>query len=265
MSGRGAARSSRAARRALPTLNGRASLGAPLHPGGPPASHPNKSVRTVRKPRIKPHVRPRRPSAVICGDEVSTVPAGPTVYAARRARNDGHEIRLQNGSVRRVHSASERKPDPVVRDAGGQYRVIQVMTIEAVAKTLAGRQIQEAWFDLEVPQCGYCQSGQIMSASAPLASNPRADKDTRISTTRAVRCITITRTARCGSSSRHGKPKGRGWCAKPSAARRSIVQWRLHGACRHSRRNLLLASSASFATLPRRRWHRDWYSNEIFS
>ena len=47
------------------------------------------------------------------------------------------------------------------------------MTIEAVAKTLAGRQIQEAWFDLEVPQCGYCQSGQIMQAAALLKQKPK--------------------------------------------------------------------------------------------
>jgi isoquinoline 1-oxidoreductase alpha subunit len=48
-----------------------------------------------------------------------------------------------------------------------------VTTIEAVGKTSAGAKIQKAWLDLEVPQCGYCQSGQIMSASALLASNPR--------------------------------------------------------------------------------------------
>ena len=47
-----------------------------------------------------------------------------------------------------------------------------VTTIEAIGKTTAGRTIQRAWLDLEVVQCGYCQSGQIMSASALLASNP---------------------------------------------------------------------------------------------
>jgi isoquinoline 1-oxidoreductase alpha subunit len=47
-----------------------------------------------------------------------------------------------------------------------------VTTIEAVGNTPAGRKIQNAWLDLEVVQCGYCQSGQIMSASALLASNP---------------------------------------------------------------------------------------------
>jgi isoquinoline 1-oxidoreductase subunit alpha len=46
-----------------------------------------------------------------------------------------------------------------------------ITTIEAIGKTAAGRSIQKAWLDLEVVQCGYCQSGQIMSASALLASN----------------------------------------------------------------------------------------------
>jgi isoquinoline 1-oxidoreductase subunit alpha len=50
-----------------------------------------------------------------------------------------------------------------------------VTTIEAVGNTAAGRKIQKAWLDLEVVQCGYCQSGQIMSASALLASNPHPD------------------------------------------------------------------------------------------
>ena len=48
----------------------------------------------------------------------------------------------------------------------------EVTTIEAIGKTTAGAKIQTAWLDLEVVQCGYCQSGQIMSASALLASNP---------------------------------------------------------------------------------------------
>ena len=49
----------------------------------------------------------------------------------------------------------------------------EVMTIEAIGQTAAGAKIQKAWLDREVMQCGYCQSGQIMSATALLASNPR--------------------------------------------------------------------------------------------
>src|ERR1700677_815948 len=49
----------------------------------------------------------------------------------------------------------------------------QVATIEAIGATPAGRKVQQAWLDLEVIQCGYCQSGQIMSAAALLAQTPQ--------------------------------------------------------------------------------------------
>ena len=48
-----------------------------------------------------------------------------------------------------------------------------ITTIEAIGGTPAGAKIQKSWLDREVPQCGYCQSGQIMSAAALLASNPK--------------------------------------------------------------------------------------------
>jgi isoquinoline 1-oxidoreductase alpha subunit len=48
----------------------------------------------------------------------------------------------------------------------------RITTIEAIGATVAGKKIQQAWLELEVPQCGYCQSGQIMSATALLAANP---------------------------------------------------------------------------------------------
>ena len=46
-----------------------------------------------------------------------------------------------------------------------------ITTIEAIGATLAGRKAQQAWLEVEVVQCGYCQSGQIMSAAALLAGN----------------------------------------------------------------------------------------------
>jgi isoquinoline 1-oxidoreductase alpha subunit len=46
-----------------------------------------------------------------------------------------------------------------------------VTTIEAIGQTPSGRKIQQAWLDVDVVQCGYCQSGQIMSAAALLAGN----------------------------------------------------------------------------------------------
>jgi isoquinoline 1-oxidoreductase alpha subunit len=50
-----------------------------------------------------------------------------------------------------------------------------ITTIEGIGATAAGAKVQKAWLDLEVIQCGYCQSGQIMSASALLASTPHPD------------------------------------------------------------------------------------------
>src|ERR1700748_3148447 len=51
----------------------------------------------------------------------------------------------------------------------------KITTIEAIGENPAGAKIQKAWLDLEVIQCGYCQSGQIMSATALLASTPHPD------------------------------------------------------------------------------------------
>jgi isoquinoline 1-oxidoreductase subunit alpha len=50
-----------------------------------------------------------------------------------------------------------------------------VTTIEGIGATGVGARVQRAWLDLEVVQCGYCQSGQIMSAVALLSATPRPD------------------------------------------------------------------------------------------
>jgi isoquinoline 1-oxidoreductase alpha subunit len=70
-----------------------------------------------------------------------------------------------------------------------------ITTIEAAGNTPAGKKIQDAWLALEVVQCGYCQSGQIMSASALLAKTPHpsdADIDSAMSGN-ICRCGTYTR------------------------------------------------------------------------
>jgi len=50
-----------------------------------------------------------------------------------------------------------------------------ITTIEGVGASPVGAKVQKAWLDLEVVQCGYCQSGQIMSATALLNSNPHPE------------------------------------------------------------------------------------------
>ena len=71
----------------------------------------------------------------------------------------------------------------------------QITTIEAIGQTPTGARIQKAWLDREVVQCGYCQSGQIMSAAALLADNPNptdADIDDAMSGN-ICRCGTYVR------------------------------------------------------------------------
>jgi isoquinoline 1-oxidoreductase subunit alpha len=78
-----------------------------------------------------------------------------------------------------------------VADAVGR----QITTIEAVGASAEGARVQKAWLDLEVVQCGYCQSGQIMSAAALLKTKPQpsdADIDDAM-TGNICRCGTYVR------------------------------------------------------------------------
>ncbi|MGB5246882.1 MAG: (2Fe-2S)-binding protein [Woeseia sp.] len=74
----------------------------------------------------------------------------------------------------------------------------QVTTIEGLARDGTPHALQQAWIDEQVPQCGYCQSGQIMSAVALLANNPNPD-DAAIDTAMSgnvCRCGTYPRIRR---------------------------------------------------------------------
>jgi isoquinoline 1-oxidoreductase alpha subunit len=71
----------------------------------------------------------------------------------------------------------------------------KITTIEGVGATPVGKAVQNAWMAVGVPQCGYCQAGQIMSATALLANNPKpsdADIDGAMSGN-LCRCGTYTR------------------------------------------------------------------------
>ncbi len=71
----------------------------------------------------------------------------------------------------------------------------KVTTIEAIGDTESGAKIQRAWLNIEVIQCGYCQSGQIMAAAALIESNPNptdADIDAAMSGN-ICRCGTYVR------------------------------------------------------------------------
>jgi isoquinoline 1-oxidoreductase subunit alpha len=85
-----------------------------------------------------------------------------------------------------------------------------ITTIEGVGSTEAGRKVQQAWLALEVIQCGYCQSGQIMSASALLATNP-APTDAQIDAAMSgniCRCGTYVRIRQGIKQAATGQPQG---------------------------------------------------------
>jgi isoquinoline 1-oxidoreductase alpha subunit len=71
----------------------------------------------------------------------------------------------------------------------------KITTIEAIGTDSVGKHVQAAWLDLGVPQCGYCQSGQIMAATALLKQNPRPTDDQIDAAMRGniCRCGTYTR------------------------------------------------------------------------
>ena len=95
---------------------------------------------------------------------------------------------------------------PVAAAAGKR-----ITTIEAIGATPAGKKIQQAWIDLEVPQCGYCQSGQIMSATALLAVKPNptdSDIDAAMSGN-ICRCGTYVRIREGIKRAAHGAASGK--------------------------------------------------------
>jgi isoquinoline 1-oxidoreductase alpha subunit len=59
----------------------------------------------------------------------------------------------------------------------GSVGTAKITTIEALAESKTGRALQAAWIAADVPQCGYCQAGQLMSAAALLANTPKPDND----------------------------------------------------------------------------------------
>ena len=69
-----------------------------------------------------------------------------------------------------------------------------LMTVEALSSTSLGRQLQRAWIDQQVPQCGYCQSGQLMAAAALLRTKKApTDSDIDNAMTNICRCGTYQR------------------------------------------------------------------------
>ncbi len=71
----------------------------------------------------------------------------------------------------------------------------QITTIEGLAETALGKSVQAAWQEVDVPQCGYCQSGQIMEATSLLREHPHPSNEqiTEAMTGHLCRCGTYNR------------------------------------------------------------------------
>ena len=73
----------------------------------------------------------------------------------------------------------------------GSIADAEVVTIEAIEQDAVGRKVVDAWIALQVPQCGYCQSGQVMAATALLKETPKpTDDDIAGAMTNLCRCGT---------------------------------------------------------------------------
>jgi isoquinoline 1-oxidoreductase alpha subunit len=85
-----------------------------------------------------------------------------------------------------------------------------VTTIEAIGNTPEGAKVQQAWLAVDVVQCGYCQSGQIMSAAALLARTPNpTDRDIDVAMSGNIcRCGTYVRIREAIKQAATGKPLG---------------------------------------------------------
>jgi len=81
------------------------------------------------------------------------------------------QIWLWHGTVWRLHGALGWSSHTFMRHTGKRSGRQKISTIEAMQDHKVGQAVQAAWQEIDVVQCGYCQSGQIMAATALLANN----------------------------------------------------------------------------------------------
>ncbi|CAN5243949.1 (2Fe-2S)-binding protein [soil metagenome] len=110
--------------------------------------------------------------------QVQADPAKPLLWALREdldlvGTKFGCGAGLCGACTVHLNGAPVRACQTPIGDAQG----MAITTIEAVAKSDAGRRIAASWIKLDVPQCGYCQAGQIMSATALLQQTPKPTDD----------------------------------------------------------------------------------------
>ena len=89
-----------------------------------------------------------------------------------------------------INGEVQRSCSILVKDVKASDRIVTIEGLSAASS----HPVQKAWVALDVPQCGYCQSGQIMAATALLAKNPKpSDADIDTAMTNICRCGTYQR------------------------------------------------------------------------
>ncbi len=106
--------------------------------------------------------------------QVDVLPDTPLLWVIREELNlkgtkYGCGIAQCGACTVHIDGKAERSCQIPVKDAQGR----KIMTIEALGADRVGKAVQQAWTAEDVPQCGYCQSGQIMQAVALLMHNPK--------------------------------------------------------------------------------------------
>ena len=96
--------------------------------------------------------------------------------AARYSQHERHQVRVRRRRLRRMHRADQRRSPALLPDAGFHRAIKNVTTIEGLSAD-GSHPLQKAWMEVDVPQCGYCQAGQLMSAAALLAKTPKPTDD----------------------------------------------------------------------------------------
>ena len=94
----------------------------------------------------------------------------------RRTRTDRHQIRLRHRAMRRLHRACRRRGGALLRHRRSATSPARTITTIEGLSADSKHPVQQAWLAEDVPQCGYCQSGQIMAAVAFLKEHPQADR-----------------------------------------------------------------------------------------
>jgi len=153
------------------------------------------------------------PTALSINGETRTVdvdPDKPLLWALREdlkmpGTKFGCGMGLCGACTVHINGAAARSCITPIRQAVGKA----ITTIEHIATTPEGKKVSDAWVELDVPQCGYCQGGQIMSATALLKKTPKptAEQIDQAMSGNICRCATYLR-IRAAIRKAAGLPEG---------------------------------------------------------